>query len=294
MAMSIVAAAAAGQHVEHPVMSWWNAPLKHHRKWRGKGASQSMENRYNKNAYKGVKVREQGCQGGGYDPPRLKDLKKQNRLRTRKFYAKRRVPRSVPRAPFNDSTFLMRVRRSGGVEASSVVSPSPSPSVSVLSSPACSSYKLAACERVVDQNDYGYGSMTGLIHLRPVEDGDQSIGNNNTSSDDMCVEQQQEPSMSCGDDTVQELEQRLDRDVSRFEMIALPGRIPGDVMEERLTRQDIHIAHLEDENLVLKERLFLIQQEVDELRQRLQGGERCNFDESHDDDIDDTQSCFAR
>jgi len=284
--MAMVKSVVVGQqHIEYPIIFWKDTFVKHHHyKWKGHGAI----DRYNKY----MKRRVHG-EGGGYGPPRLKDLKKQNRTHTQKFYSKKKnTPMSVPRAPFNDSSFLMRVQRSGGLGLStSLVSPSPT---SLLSSPACSEYKLDACENIVDQNDYGYGSMTGFIHLCHVEDGDQSSrDNNNGSCVGKCVEQQESPYV----DYVQKLELQLDRDVSRFEMTPLLEQMSKELMEQRVMRQDVHIAHLEDENLVLKERLFLIQQEVDELKQRLQGGERCNnlnIESYKNDEFDDMQSYFAK
>ncbi|XP_073394978.1 uncharacterized protein [Physcomitrium patens] len=274
-----MASSVAGQWGEYPAVFMGDVPLK--RTSRGKGASQ---NRYYKNMYKGVRSREQSQD---YNPPRLKDLRKQNRLGTKKFYAKRRVPRSVPRAPFNDSTYLMHMRRSGGLASLEPTVPSP-----VFSSPASSSYKLGNYEQIVDGNDYGYGSMTGLIHLRPTDDGDRSSGStvDNDFSNDMYVEQ---PSVSSAD-SAQELEQRLEKDISRFEMAPIPETTSEGFLEQRVARQDIHIAHLEDENLVLKERLFLIQQEIDELNQRLLSGQRCDVGESDDnEEIHDAQSCLG-
>jgi len=52
--------------------------------------------------------------------------------------------------------------------------------------------------------------------------------------------------------------------------------------------RESHIAYLEDENLTLKERLFLAQQEVNELRQRLRRGGSCiSVVDEHDDACSD-------
>jgi uncharacterized protein YlxW (UPF0749 family) len=123
----------------------------------------------------------------------------------------------------------------------------------------------------------GYGSMTGLIHLRAAtaEDGVSSSTTVDESSDIDCMPQEEEESSSLLSelDSVRKLEQRLDRDVSRFEM-TLPSLSPEDngaaeSLEERVVRRDRDIAFLEDENLRLKERLFLMQQEVNEYQKRL-------------------------
>ncbi|CAK9227570.1 unnamed protein product [Sphagnum troendelagicum] len=224
--------------------------------------------------------REQG-QRQRYDTPSLKDLprKKRNPFpRSRRSRRSRmEVPRTVPRAPFNDSSFLMKVRRAGGLEA--LVSPSPATS-------SRAAYHREDEGMVVEPPvaeplgvGDGYGSMTGLIHLRAAtaDDGVSSSTTVDESSDIDCMPQQEEESSSLLSelDSVRKLEQRLDRDVSRFEM-TLPSLSSEDnhngaaeSLEERVVRRDRDIAFLEDENLRLKERLFLMQQEVNEYQKRL-------------------------
>jgi hypothetical protein len=226
--------------------------------------------------------REQG-QRQRYDTPSLKDLprKKRNPFSTSRRRRSRRsrmqVPRTVPRAPFNDSSFLMKVRRAGGLEA--LVSPSPATS-------SRAAYHREDEGMVVELPvaeplgvGDGYGSMTGLIHLRAAtaEDGVSSSTTVDESSDIDCMPQEEEESSSLLSelDSVRKLEQRVDRDVSRFEM-TLPSLSPEDnddgaaeSLEERVVRRDRDIAFLEDENLRLKERLFLMQQEVNEYQKRL-------------------------
>jgi hypothetical protein len=146
------------------------------------------------------------------------------------------VPRTVPRAPFNDSSFLMRVRKAGGLESQIV----PLTPFSFMSTPKDSSYKLDTYEE-----DYGYGSMTGLIRLRSYEDDDnRSCCSNNSDAEERELS----------------LEQRLDR----FEMTHPVLR------ELQTARQDCYLKCLEDENVVLKDRIFQMQQEISELRRRLQ------------------------
>jgi hypothetical protein len=101
----------------------------------------------------------------------------------------------------------------------------------------------------------GYGSMSGLIRLRsPKEPEDEEDGSSDSSESD--VEEHVE------------VERRLDHDLSRFEMIypvehdeAPDGE--GDQAEAR-------VARLEEENLTLRERLFLVETEMGELRKRLE------------------------
>jgi hypothetical protein len=229
----------------------------------------------------GMKFKREQGQRQRYDTPSLKDLprKKRNPFpRSRRSRRSRmEVPRTVPRAPFNDSSFLMKVRRAGGLEA--LVSPSPATS-------SRAAYHREDEGMVVEPPvaeplgvGDGYGSMTGLIHLRAAtaDDGVSSSTTVDESSDIDCMPQQEEESSSLLSelDSVRKLEQRLDRDVSRFEM-TLPSLSSEDnhngaaeSLEERVVRRDRDIAFLEDENLRLKERLFLMQQEVNEYQKRL-------------------------
>lgn len=204
-----------------------------------------------------------------YDPPRLMELQRQNRIRTRRHFPKRRksaTPRVPPRAPFNDSSYLMRVRQSGGL--ASAASPAAPATPSFVFTPV-----FASPAPEGDVKDYGYGSMEGLIHLKSCGD---------------------EPSHATthvqgGSQSVQQVEQQLDHDVSRFEMTLPSGNNHRtQLMEVRLAEQESHIAYLEDENLTLKERLFLAQQEANELRQRLRRGGSCiSVVDEHDDACSD-------
>ncbi|KAG6420528.1 hypothetical protein SASPL_117059 [Salvia splendens] len=167
--------------------------------------------------------------------------------------------RSAPYAPRNTTSFLIRAKKSGGIAP--VVSPFPvtpsvlptpilSPSTEVLGN-------MAKEEWGVD----GYGSMKGLIRLRSLghEDGEEDEGDSSESDVEEHVE----------------VERRLDHDLSRFEMIYNPnsGNAGGieyhNILENRVDDQDTHIAQLEEENLNLKERLFLMEGELGDMRRRL-------------------------
>ncbi|CAK9191808.1 unnamed protein product [Sphagnum troendelagicum] len=209
------------------------------RKWKGKGFRSNQR-------YRKKNITRPG-QGGyvhhqEYDPPRLGELRWQNRLKTRKYFREKKrsssIPMTVPRAPFNDSSYLMRVRQPEEIGVGN-----------------------------------RYGSMTGLIHLRPTDDQRSSSSTiDNNELDDMLSDDPAAVVHESSAESARQLEQRLDRDVSRFEMTyPLPQKTPEELLEERAARQDSHIAELEDENLTLRERLFLMQQEVYELRQRIQG-----------------------
>ncbi|XP_010454280.1 PREDICTED: uncharacterized protein LOC104736059 [Camelina sativa] len=204
--------------------------------------------------------------GGGYKPPTLNELQSQNRLKTRKFYPKKKYGnRFVPFAPRNTTSFIIRAKKSGGI--AELVSPCPV-TPAVLPTPMFSPSRevlgdMAKEEWGVD----GYGSMKGLIRLRadgnelePYDEDDEDEGGSSESDVEEHVE----------------VERRLDHDLSRFEMIYpnYGGSEYNNVLENRVDDQDSHIAQLEEENLTLKERLFLMERELGDMRRRLQYLER--------------------
>ncbi|KAE9618581.1 hypothetical protein Lal_00047895 [Lupinus albus] len=206
---------------------------------------------------------------GGYQPPTLHELQSQNRLKARKFYPKKKFNnRFAPYAPRNTTSFIIRAKKSGGI--ASLVSPCPV-TPAVLPTPILSPSRevlgdMAKEEWGVD----GYGSMKGLIRLRSPghdadghDDDDEEDGGGGSSESD--VEEHVE------------VERRLDHDLSRFEMIC--PNYGGDYnngLENRVDDQDSHISQLEEENLTLKERLFLMEREFSDLRRRLLFLERQN------------------
>ncbi|KAL0435480.1 UNVERIFIED_CONTAM: hypothetical protein Sradi_0255900 [Sesamum radiatum] len=178
-----------------------------------------------------------------YQPPTLNELQHQNRLKTRKFF---------PRKKFNKNN-----------------------SVNVNTGASNNNYNNSR-EVLVDMAKEewgvdGYGSMKGLIRLRSSghemeahEDEDEDEGGSSESDVEEHVE----------------VERRLDHDLSRFEMIYNPNSVGvggmdyHNVLENRVDDQDTHIAQLEEENLILKERLFLMERELGDLRRRMQFLER--------------------
>ncbi|CAH8285951.1 unnamed protein product [Eruca vesicaria subsp. sativa] len=213
-----------------------------------------------------------GGGSGGYKPPALNELQSQNRMKTRKFYPKKKYGnannnnnRYVPYAPRNTTSFIIRAKKSGGI--AELVSPSPV-TPAVLPTPMFSPSRevlgdMAKEEWGVD----GYGSMKGLIRLRSdgheLDDDEEEEGGSSESDVEEHVE----------------VERRLDHDLSRFEMIYPSyggggGSEYNNVLENRVDDQDSHIAQLEEENLTLKERLFLMERELGDLRRRLQYLER--------------------
>lgn len=207
-----------------------------------------------------------GGGGGGYKPPTLNELQHQNRMKARRFYPKKKHNRFAPYAPRNTSSYIIRAKKSGGI--ASLVSPCPV-TPAVLPTPVFSPSRevlgdMAKEEWGVD----GYGSMKGLIRLR-------SPGHEVDAHED---DEEEEGSSSESDvEEHVEVERRLDHDLSRFEMIYPNYGVDyNNVLENRVDDQDTHIAQLEEENLILKERLFLMERELSDLRMRLQFLERQN------------------
>lgn len=202
--------------------------------------------------------------GGGYKPPALNELQHQNRMKARRFYPKKKYNRFAPYAPRNTTSYIIRAKKSGGI--ASLVSPCPV-TPAVLPTPNFSPSRevlgdMAKEEWGVD----GYGSMKGLIRLR-------SPGN----EADVHEDDEEEEGGSSDSDVEEhvEVERRLDHDLSRFEMIYPNYGVDyNNVLENRVDDQDTHIAQLEEENLILKERLFLMEREFNDLRRRLQRLER--------------------
>ena len=207
----------------------------------------------------------------GYQPPTLHELQSQNRLKARKFYPKKKFnARFAPYAPRNTTSYIIRAKKSGGI--ASLVSPCPV-TPAVLPTPILSPSRemlgdMAKEEWGVD----GYGSMKGLIRLRDVHDDEDDEDGGGGSSDSDVEEHV-------------EVERRLDHDLSRFEMI-YPNYGGGDynnALENRVDDQDSHIAQLEEENLTLRERLFLMERELGDVRRRLLFLERQNQNQAVED-----------
>uniref|UniRef100_A0A5B7A167 PRLI-interacting factor A n=1 Tax=Davidia involucrata TaxID=16924 RepID=A0A5B7A167_DAVIN len=196
---------------------------------------------------------------GGYKPPNLNELQFQNRLKARRFYPKKKFNnRFAPFAPRNTTSFIIRAKKSGGI--ASLVSPCPV-TPAVLPTPIFSPSREVLVDMAKEEWGVdGYGSMKGLIRLRsPGHEAEEEEEGGGGSSDSDVEEHV-------------EVERRLDHDLSRFEMI-YPNS--GDehttnVLENRVDDQDTHITQLEEENLTLKERLFLMERELEDLRRRVQ------------------------
>ncbi|KAK4780634.1 hypothetical protein SAY87_016740 [Trapa incisa] len=205
---------------------------------------------------------------GGYMLPNVYDLQSQTQghLQARKFFSKKKFNnRFAPYAPRNTTSYIIRAKKSGGI--TSLVSPCPV-TPSVLPTPVFSPSRedlgdMAKEEWGVD----GYGSMKGLIRLR--DDFD-----NREHEDDGYEDDNEEYNNVSGESDVDEEDNcvlsRLDHETNRFEMIYPSyGFHFKNMLESRVHDQDAHILELEEENLALRESLFLMEREMEDLRLRL-------------------------
>lgn len=225
-----------------------------------------------------------GHKNFNYNPPTLNELQHQNRLKARKFFSKKNFnknnnmnstmgsnnKRFAPFAPRNTTSFLIRAKKSGGIAP--LVSPYPV-TPAILPTPIFSPSREVLVDMAKEEWGLdGYGSMKGLIRLR-------SAGHEMEVHED---EEEDEGGSSESDlEEHVEVERRLDHDLSRFEMTYKPNSVgvggleyQNNVLENKMDEQDAHIEQLEEENLILKDRLFLMERELGDLRRRLQGLER--------------------
>lgn len=192
-------------------------------------------------------------------PPILQDQrtddKKQRLFPPKKPERKQNLP-SAPDAPRNTTSYIIRAKNSGGIAPCINTPPTPSApaSVDLITSPP---YK----EDVVEQanQEWGvdsYGSMKGLLRVRHM----------NQQNDDL------EPNLEkCVQVFEKKHEQSLDLDISRFEMVyPANNEIGPQSLEVRITDQDNQIAYLEESNSSLKERVFYMEQELNNLKRRMQ------------------------
>ncbi|GAB4835145.1 hypothetical protein Ancab_000053 [Ancistrocladus abbreviatus] len=214
-----------------------------------------------------------GGGGGGYKSPTISELEHQNRLKARRFYPKKKYNRMAPyaHAPRNTTSYIIRAKKSGGI--ASLVSPYPV-TPAVLPTPVLSPSREALVEMAKEEWGVdGYGSMKGLIRLRSSPGHEAG---HEAEVDDYEEEEEGGSSESDVEEHV-EVERRLDHDLSRFEMIYPNcGAEYNNLLGNRVDDQDTHIAQLEEENLILKERLYLMERQLEDMRRRLQCLERQN------------------
>nr|GMD73796.1 putative uncharacterized protein DDB_G0279653 [Ipomoea batatas] len=277
-------------------------PLGPRKNWKGKKVSKNDNRRKEKSLMVGstAGIGNASVNGGlvgasapgSYQPPTLNELQWQNRLKARKFFPKKKMHnnynnngnnnsnnRTAPYAPRNTTSFLIRAKKSGGI--ASLVSPYPV-TPAVLPTPILSPSREVLVDMAKEEWGVdGYGSMKGLIRLRSPgqelehhEDDEEDQGGSSESDVEEHVE----------------VERRLDHDLSRFEMIYPNCGEYNNVLENRVDDQDTHIAQLEEENLILKERLFLMESELGDLRRRLQSLERHNHSGEDNEEVVENDS----
>ncbi|PWA60587.1 PRLI-interacting factor [Artemisia annua] len=216
----------------------------------------------------GIAFSGSGSGSNVYNPPTLNELQQQNRVKARRYFGKKKA------------------KKAGGI--TSLVSPCPV-TPAVLPTPIFSPSREVLVDMAKEEWGVdGYGSMKGLIRLR-------------SNEGDVNEEDEEEEGGSSESDVEEhvEVERRLDHDLSRFEMIYPNYGVDHSSynLENRVDDQDTHIAQLEEENLILKERMFLMEREFDDLRMRLQrlerqsrGGERLNEEVVENDSENDSES----
>ncbi|XP_015169750.1 uncharacterized protein [Solanum tuberosum] len=190
------------------------------------------------------------------------DFQKPHRLnKPRRFFQKKKQRenyRFTPFTPHNTTSFLIRAKKSGGI--TSLVSPCPV-TPAVLPTPKFSPAReiladVAKEEWGVD----GYGSMNGLIRVRSPENEPEE-------------EDEGEGVIVSWNSDVEEVEKRLSHDLSRFEMIYDPrnGGSGRDTYDFGYRVDDVeeHIERLEEENMELKEKMYVMERELEELRKRV-------------------------
>lgn len=218
---------------------------------------------------------------GGFQAPHT-----QNRLKVRRVFHPKKFRAPAPYAPRNTTSFIIRAKKAGGI--ASLVSPCPL-TPAVLPTPVLSPAREDLIDMAKEEwGVNGYGSMKGFIRLRANNargdddvDDDEDDDEDDESESDIDVDQAQYSPHS-----VQQFERRLDQDLSRFEMIYpsvysaynynhnsnynyIEDSDGANLLETRVDDLESHILHLEEENLILKRRLLLMEQDMADLRCRL-------------------------
>ncbi|CAN4110447.1 unnamed protein product [Withania somnifera] len=190
------------------------------------------------------------------------DWKSHRPKKPRRFFHQKKKHREnyrfTPFTPHNTTSFLIRAKKSGGI--ASLVSPCPV-TPAVLPTPKFSpSREISADVAKEEWGVDGYGSMSGLIRVRSPENEREE-------------EDEGEGVIVSWDSDVEEVEKRLSHDLSRFEMIYDPrnggsGR-DGYDFGYRVDDVEEHIERLEEENMELKEKMYVMERELEELRKRV-------------------------
>ena len=186
------------------------------------------------------------------------------RHKPRRKNKKTLMNRGVPRAPYNTSSYLIRAGKLGinapllspetPVLATPVISPSPWPTKSLGNGQVANELGVNA-----------YGSMNGCIRLRADDDVERDSGLSSCGESDTEHCAHPHPLL----DSVQQVEERIDHGLQRFEMLFNVDDSPLGHNGLVVADQEMHIQHLEEENLCLQHRLWAMSQELSHLRRRL-------------------------
>eukprot|EP00250_Pteridium_aquilinum_P015984 c22874_g2_i1 orf=355-1164(-) len=181
-----------------------------------------------------------------------------------------------PEAPRNTTSYIIHSKSMGDAIAP-VVTPSPfTPAVLPTPGP-LPRYKDQFAEEAKEWGVNGYGSMNGLIRMKTSNKKDGPLVPGEEEDDEAEEEEEEEENEGHYAQSLQQLEQRLDQGLNRFEMvypcITDAKQVPA--LQVLLVDQEHHISQLEEENLTLRERLSFIERELGDLRSRihvLEGG----------------------
>ncbi|KAL3687964.1 hypothetical protein R1sor_014273 [Riccia sorocarpa] len=216
-----------------------------------------------------------------HEPARDRELRKRNYVKTRRHYLRKK--KSAPNAPLNTTSFIMRSKRSGGM--SKLVSPiTPAVLPTPFLSPAPRYREELMDEVKKEWGVDGYGSMKGLIRVRSTDEAQM---------DDNCRSDIDEENNT---QSTHESEPRIDSGLSRFEIVyPLPSaQRDGSELMVRVEELESQVAVLEDENASLKESLYIIMQEVEETRRRLQPHEAGHDDEDNGSEVSEETNLSGR
>lgn len=235
-----------------------------------------------------------------FQPPRLQDLQRSHRVRTRKFFASSKGRSGMPDAPRNTTSFIMGSSKPG--EQSTFPSPA---TPGLFQQPVASPSPLVGQSGGDDMSELHvnpYGSMNGVIRIRTpaAARSDGSIGavekdaeasgeSEATTSSDSGADGDADGAAAHGD---RQGEHRVMQSKLLF-AVDQPGHAgqTGDLfLRARIEEQETQIALLEEENLDLKEKLYLAQMELKDIKR---GQEEGSGDAEVDLHSDDEASCAA-
>ncbi|KAJ7529877.1 hypothetical protein O6H91_15G070100 [Diphasiastrum complanatum] len=209
------------------------------------------------------------AKGGGHFSPKPRGMPRRRKTWTRMHPPfKKPHAKNVPCAPRNTTSFIMRANKMG------ITAPVVSPATPLLQTPVVSpvSWPQESLGDGQVKNDFkvdAYGSMKGCIRLRDMGGSDECT--TPISATSQMGESDAEYHLKKPARSLQQLEERLDQGLQRFEML-YQLKAPDQVMYTRMEDQETHIAYLEEENWLLQQRLLQTQQELEELRRRLNPG----------------------